>query len=247
MRTPLRLGRARGFAYAPLPPGIAEDLERWLLERRVDGPGTTVIKDRRVYRRGPHVYKFFPPGRRLRDAGRRFAAVRSAELSARLAPIATPAPLCALGLREGLFPGASLLASAFVDGRTISEVWDRDARAMDALADVLARMHRRSLFHGDFHPGNMLWDGLDWYVIDVGGMRHPLRSLRATKLALDAWAELDRRLGSPASLEHAFRRYHAALGPRAPGGAADEAWRRVAERSRELGPARSQPSASTTR
>lgn len=247
MRTPLRLGRARGFAYAPLAADLERELERWLVERRVDGPGVVVIKDRRVYRRGEHVLKFFPPGRRLRDLGRRVAAVRSAEESARLAPVRTPDPVCALGLRDGVFHGPSLLVSRYVAGRTIAEVWDRDEIAVDALADVLARMHRRSLFHGDFHPGNMLWDGRDWYVIDVGGMRHPLRSLRAERLALDAWAELDRRLGSPPSLERAFRRYHAASGERAPGGTADEAWRAVAERSRALGAARAQPSASTSR
>ena len=230
VRVPYRAGRASGFRYGELPADVAADLERTLVAR--DVAGGTALKERRVYRRGPWLYKLFPARRRLRDLARANAAVRSADLHAALAPIRTPAPLVAVGLRDGAFAGPSLLVCEFVEGRSLDEVWDRDRAAVDAFARLLAAMHARGIFHGDLHPKNVLWDGASWTLIDVGSMRHPLRNLRPRALALDQWAELDRRLGSPSSMRAAFELYSAELGR--PAAEAERAWARVAERSRAV-------------
>jgi aminoglycoside phosphotransferase (APT) family kinase protein len=227
VRLPWRAGRARGLRYGEIPADIAESIERWLLARHVDDAIT--IKDRRVYRRGPWLYKFFAPRRRLRGLVRPDPAIRSADQHARLAPIRTPAPLVALGVRDGLFRGPSLLVMEFVEGERMAEAFARDEQARIALARLLAAMHRRRIFHGDFHPANLIWDGQEWVVIDVGALRHPLRTLRPGHLAIEQWAELDSRLGSPPELRALFELYLDELGASTD---RERAWRAVALRSK---------------
>lgn len=233
VRLPYRAGRARGMRYGEIPAEVAEGLERWLVARHVDDAVT--IKDRRVYRRGPFLYKFFAPRRRVRDLLRADPAIRSADLHARLAPIRTPAPLVALGLRDGMFRAQSLLVMEFVEGRPLAEAWEHEEVARTALARLLAAMHRRGIFHGDFHPANLIWDGERWVVIDVGALRHPLRSLRPRQLAVEQWAELDSRLGSPPTMRAAYERYLDELGSPED---RESAWRAIAERSRTATEAR---------
>jgi Ser/Thr protein kinase RdoA (MazF antagonist) len=165
--------------------------------------------------------------------------LRLVELGRRLAPIPTPAPVLAAELprrKGGLFAGRSLLVSAYVEGRDLLATWGRDARAEAAFPALLAAMHRRRLFHGDLHPRNVLWDGAAWVVLDVGALRHPLRTWRPRALAEAQWAELDFRLGSPPSLRAAFDAYWAALGLC---GDAHRAWARIVRRSAVLRASRS--------
>lgn len=205
MRLPYRLGPARGFRYGEIPAEIEAALPRWLATGDVEEG--TAIKPGRVYRRGPWLLKFTGPSRALKDLFRRASAIRSADLHARLAPVRTPAPLLALERRRGPFLEGSLLVTEFVEGPTMREAFRDDPRARAALAPFLALLHQNGVFHGDLHPGNTIWNGSEWVLIDLDALRHPLRRMLRQRLILEQWAHLAFRLGATAELEAAFREY----------------------------------------
>jgi phosphotransferase family enzyme len=207
-RIPYHVGAARGFRYREVPAELESEVETWLDARHV--AGADVIKINAVYRRGPWLIKLFRASDSWKDRLRRSPAVRCAELHGRLAPIRTPAPLFALERRNGGRLGPSLLAEEFVEGAPLSEAWTSDERAALALPDFMLAMHRRRVFHGDFHPKNLLWTGSEWVLIDLVALRHPLRCLWPRRLILEQWASLQRRLGADdptARVRSAFERY----------------------------------------
>lgn len=205
---PYALGSARGFRYREVPADVAERVESWLDTRHVaDG---AVIKIHEVYRRGPWLIKIFPESESWKNRLRRGPAVRCAELHARLAPIRTPAPLLALERREHGRLGRSVLVEDFIEAASLSEAWANDERAVRDLPEFLLAMHRQRVFHGDFHPANLLWTGSEFVLIDIVALRHPLRCLRPRQLIVDQWASLQRRLGASDRDERvraAFERY----------------------------------------
>ena len=222
-----RCGAARGVAYAGVPAALAASVPGWIEARAV--PAAEVLKRGRVFRAGALIVKFFP---RATPFGllRRARAVRSAERYFACLPVPSPRPLLAARARLG---GVSLLVREFVPGRLLSEVWTRDAGAMEALAPFLALMTRRRVLHGDLHPSNLLWDGTRWLLLDVDGVRHRLHSPR--RVTVTMWARLLQRLEDGPELRALHARYlelgaePAARAPR---------WEAVERRARHLRPAR---------
>jgi Ser/Thr protein kinase RdoA (MazF antagonist) len=49
-------------------------------------------------------------------------------------------------------------------------------------------MHEARIFHGDFHLRNVLFDGEEWVLIDLDGLRHLLRRLQPVRLAEQDWS-----------------------------------------------------------
>jgi serine/threonine protein kinase len=131
--------------------------------------------------------------------------------------------------RRGPFLERSLLVTEYIEGPSLAEAWGRDASACAAFPRFLAALHRRGIFHGDLHPGNLLWNGTEWVLIDLAALRHPLRTLRRRRLILDQWAELALRLEPDARLSTAFEAYLGAAGLAWERG---RTWERVLERAR---------------
>ena len=229
MRVPYRLGAARGFRYAEIPAEIEAALPRWLERPHVEGG--VAIKPGRVYRAGSWLVKFTGPSRAAKDLVRRASSIRSADLHARLLPVRTPAPLVALEVRRGRFLESSLLVAQFVEGPSMHEAFRDDERARAALAPFLALLHARGVFHGDLHPANTIWNGSEWVLIDLDGLRHPLRRMFRKRLILEQWSQLAFRLGAGPHLESAFESYLvlARLGwePRA-------AWAKIVRRAESI-------------
>ncbi len=186
MRKPIRIGDYRGFRYAELEPDLLERVPRWLAEGRVS-EGTD-LKAGRVFRFGSCAVKFGNPRRRLRDSFRPSRAIRSADLHAKLLPIATPRPYLALEKRAFLGTQSDLLLCEFIAGQRLFDLWLSDRTAVAAFPTFLSELHARGIFHGDFHLENALWNGNTWYLIDLEGVRHRLHGIRARKFLEAHWA-----------------------------------------------------------
>lgn len=157
----------------------------WLESGRVeDGED---LKWGAVFRWRDHVVKFGGARSRLRDRLRPSVSIRSADLHARLLPLATPKPFVALERRTWRGLEAHMFVGEFIQGRFLHEVFHKDQEAVAAYVRFLAEMHRRHLFHGDLHTLNALWDGERWVVIDVKGFRGPLHRLRPARLVVKHW------------------------------------------------------------
>lgn len=205
MRERCKVGEFRGWRYGAVPAGVAAQLESWLERERVDGG--LELKPGRVWRVGALAVKLSRP-RRTADAWlRKSAAVRAADLHARIAPIRSPRPLVALDKRAGGKLVASLLVSEFIEGRRLPQVWSTDATARDAFPLFLAQMHRHGVFHGDLGVFNMLWDGRAWVLLDLDGLRGARHALRKTAVVVDQWARVLAVLDDPGSVRAAFEAY----------------------------------------
>lgn len=233
---PLRVAGLHGRAYATLPPAVEQALARWLSARSV--PEGRVLKAPDVFRVGELVVKFFTQPS-LFGWVRAPRAVRSAERHFWCLPLRSPRPLVAVGRGLG---HPSLLLREHVEGRLLTEVWGRDERAEEGLADFLAGMERHRIAHGDLHPRNLLWTGTEWVLLDADGLRHGLHDERRVRLG--QWARLLVHLADEARVERLFRRSAAGTG-----GARRVQWSEVrtraarfsAERERALARRNTQP------
>ena len=231
-REPLRrrsftVAGARGYRWGELPPDLERELPEWIRTSRVaDG---VEIKPERVYRWRDCVVKFTPARRGVRHALRSSAAIRSARLAEKLRGIRTPRPWVALDVPSEGGGRRGLLVTEFIEGRFIEEIWRGDPLAMERFVDLMVRMHRRRVFHGDFHFHNVIWNGEDWFLIDLEGIRQPLRTLKPRRLIEDHWARIHFCLALPDELRAHFERYLELAGldwdP-------TEAWESVSARSR---------------
>jgi len=191
IRAPLAHDGARGFRYAELDRDLVQRAVRWLDTGSV-AEGEE-IRPGRVFRWRDLAVKLFGPAsqsRRFKDLLPRSPAVRSADLSAAILPIASPRPLLALDRRAGGVRRGSVLVYEWVAGAFLEEVWERDPSGVAALPGFLAAMHGRRVFHGDFHLHNLLWSGREWVLLDLVGLRHPLRNLVPRRLSVEQWAKL---------------------------------------------------------
>jgi len=226
-RAPLRVGDARGVVYGTLSPELREQVAGWIEAGEV--PGAEPIKGRRVVRHGELLVKFV---RRSRSAVplRRSRVLRAAAAHERLAWVPVPAPLFALDLPRGAhYEG--LIAMRFVDGRPLHEL-DGSGEAIDALGELIARLHDRGVHHGDLHAQNLLWDGRTWWLLDLDGVRSPLHLVLERRLEMRQWGKL---LLTPTlaqgTIRRAFDRYASlrpALGDR------EAAWKRVQAYAAEM-------------
>jgi hypothetical protein len=199
--------RAAGFRYDRLPPEIVAQSPEWLRLRTV--PGGTPLRPRRAYRYGTWLVKLYGRGHALKDRLRWSAAVRSADWTARLLPLRTPKPLLAAEVRRRGRLTAAILITEFVDGPSLTELWRAPApaaaEALSAFARFLAEMHRRRVHHGDVHPANFLWDGHEWVLIDLDGMRG--RRTITRRIIERQWVRMLLVLGDEARLRSLFEVY----------------------------------------
>jgi hypothetical protein len=230
---------ARGWAWIDVDEALGLDLARWIEERNV--AGAEVLKAGSVFRRGGLVVKFLPTPIGPFQLRRVPPAVRAARAHFTLQPLRSPRPLVALkaDTRAGR---VDLLVSEFVEGRPLDLVWAEDPRAREALPAVLAELRRRRIVHGDLHPGNLLWTGSSWVLLDLEAVRSGLHRIFAPKrTALAQWARLLILTGDEEGLRRAHARWLELLGA----GGEPRRWKRVlaaAQRqraTRAIGPSRS--------
>jgi hypothetical protein len=195
---PFRAGSLRGRAYAELPLGLRDELGPWLDARSV--PGAEVLKAPAVFRTGDLVVKFFTQPS-LFGWLRAPRAVRSAERHFWCRPLRSPRPLVAAGRA---LERCSVLVREHLAGRPLRAVFGQDEAAEAALAGFLAAMERHGVAHGDLHPGNLLWTGAEWVLLDADGLRHGLHAERRVRLG--QWARLVVHLGDAERVERLFRR-----------------------------------------
>lgn len=215
---------ARGWAWVEVDGALDADLRRWLATGEVAEGEPLKIHKSSVFRLGALVVKFFRPDRSAFRSLRPSPAVRAARRHFQLLPLRSSRPLVAL---TADVPGGQVdvLVSEFLEGELLDRVWERDAAARAALPVLLAQLRRRRIVHGDLHPGNLLWTGTEWALLDLESMRGGLHRLFAPARASRArWARLLLLLGDEAGLRAAHARYVELLRPgRDPG----PAWERV--------------------
>ncbi len=219
---PVRVGPFEGLAYGPLPDWLEAALAAWTATGSV--PDATILKRGRVFGREGLVLKFYGGKARLRDRLRPSPAQRCAELWEKLLPVPSPPPCAALERRHDGRRVASCLVSEFVVGRTLPELFGHDAAAVAAWPRFLAELVRRRVRHFDLHPGNALWDGERWVLLDLDGISHALRNWRPRALWERWWARtllaLERAPESRALFERFLATAELSYDP-------DEAWSRV--------------------
>ena len=228
-------GNLRGWSYGEIRPELAAALQEWAAKGRVEN-GEELAQGS-VFRSGEWVVKFFPPPSLFgwwREARSRRAAERYHELL----PIPSPRPLFA---SRRFANGSCMLVRHFVAGRLLSELWNRDAAACDALPAFLAQMQLRRVLHGDLHPRNLLWTGEHWILLDVDGVRHGLHNPARVKRA--QWAQLLLHLGD----EDGLRRAHArTLELLRAGHAAESRWRAILRQAERMRRAHQRPRRSSS-
>ena len=232
-RRGLAIGDAVGEAYVELDPAGLARLEDAIRTRAV--AGGACLKSPNVWRQADWGFKFYAEDRGLLDRVRRHAALRSARAQGRIRPVASPEPIAAFAFRtaRGGFDG--LLVTRFVAGRSLGEVWSIGRESRDALGRFLADMSERRVWHGDLHPGNLLWDGERWWLLDLDGLRSgPLRRLDPRR-EREAWTRLHFNL----RLDPEFAAVHrAALGHLGRADRHGSEWAEIDVRAREIAASR---------
>lgn len=224
-----------GFQYGELPGEVTRRLPGWLRLREVTEG--IEIRPRRAYRFDDWLVKFYAGGHPLKDRLRRSAAIRSADWHARLLPLRTPQPLLAIEeRRRGLVTGA-VLVTEFVRGPSLAELWCQPEietrQVFDAFTRFLADMHRERVHHGDVHPGNFLWDGKEWVLIDLDGMRG--RQTITRRIVERQWLRMLLVLRDEERLRPLFMSYLRAAERDWP---ADAAWQRLHDQTAAVRAAR---------
>lgn len=216
--------RAAGFRYDDLPADIAERAPEWL--RLGEVPEGTALRPRRAYRYQDWLVKLYGPGHPVKDRLRWSAAVRSADWYARLLPFRTPRPILAAEVRERGRLHAAILVTEFIEGPSLTSLWrephETARNALAAFARFLADMHRRRVHHGDVHPANFLWDGDEWVLIDLDGMRG--RRTTTRRIIERHWVRMLLVLGDETRLRAMFQVY---LDAARLGWEAEASWERI--------------------
>jgi len=223
---PFEVGGARGLRYVELSTVAQEKLAEWLrIGAVVEGEE---LKPGRVYRWEEWIVKLFASGGTLRDFLRPSPAVRCARRHATLQAIGTPRPIATLEQPRG----RSLMVMERIDGPFLHEAIERgEDAALDAFPAFMADMHQRRVFHGDLHPYQMVWGGARWFLLDLDGLRHRLRTLWVRPLIEAQWARLYYSLEHSKLVPELFRRY---LSLAHPGWDPVVVWKRVLEREQRL-------------
>lgn len=227
-RTPLRFPNARGEAYVEL--GTAQ---RALLEQVArDGvvPDAVALKAPRVWRRDEWVFKLYP----RRSGARRLRlhpALASARAHAAILPVASPAPVAALAFSGRSGPWSGMLVSRYVAGHTLAELWRGGTSGRAELARFLAQVRARGVWHGDLHPGNLLFDGRAWWMLDLDALRPRRFGWLAARGERECWARLHFNLWLDPALADVHR---AALREAGEEALAEARWSAIARRAQAL-------------
>lgn len=144
-----------------------------------------------------------------------------------LLPLVSPRPLALIERRS---PGRRLLGAALAMERLVGvelrTAW-ADESARDALAPVMVQLIADGAIHGDIHPGNLLWDGQRWAVIDLDSLRHPLHGLLRRRTWLRTWGSLLAKVPDEAGMAVV----HAAACAMTGHGDGTARWRQIVERA----------------
>jgi hypothetical protein len=227
-------GDARGVRFGEVPAELARALPRWLAEHAVPEGGE--LKPGSVWRVGAWVAKFSGPGRRLVDRLRPSPALRAARLALRLGPVRTARPIVALEQRAGGKLLDSLLVCEFVAGPHLHELWTTEPAARAAFPLFLAAMHEAGVRHADLHPGNSIWNGHAWVLIDLDGVRLGARQASGERALVESWARLyhNMTLFEPTWAPGMLALFDAYLDARTLAPRRSTLWPRVLERARRL-------------
>jgi tRNA A-37 threonylcarbamoyl transferase component Bud32 len=142
--------------------------------------------------------------------------------------VRTPRPLFALQDRV-IGWSAAWLAMEYVDGAHVHEVLRSDEAALAALPSFMATMHRRGVLHGDLNVWNLLWNGNEWVVIDLDGIRGPLHRVRRRAIADQQWERLAGTLRDVEFTRPLYLRYLETMGESSE---MSSRWTRIEERAR---------------
>lgn len=202
---PGRADRARARLWRPWGEGTAGELARWCQQGAPEGHELRAgrvwrVRDLVVKRAGGERPGRSSSARRAARAAQRLAALGLAELG-----IAAPRALVEWGPRWRI--AGSLLVSDWVEGRALFEVWGRDEAALAAFPALISSLHAHGVYHADFHPENVLWDGRRWNLIDLEAVRTrpPWRPWR--RIAVEQWARVLRALDYDARVEALYGVY----------------------------------------
>ena len=223
---PWTLAGRDGMRYGELTPAQDELFRTWV-EKGHARPWKELKEG--VFLAGELVAKFFPAPSNVRGMLRESTAARAAKLARWIDPIPTPRPVLAVA---GVGPeeSGSLWVSEYIPGPSFESAWDADPAAREALPAFLAEMHERGIYHGDLHPGNLIWNDGRLVLIDVTALRRGLHLLFARKLADAQWARLLLYLGDVEALRACYSTYADLRGWES----AEAGWRRVVDHTRRL-------------
>ncbi len=185
--TPFELGLLRGLRYAEAMPEVEAALPVWFEASAV--PDAVVIKRQRVFRKNDLIFKFSGPGLGMKDALRPSYAMRAARAHFRILPVRSPVPYLAVDERRGGRLINSLLVSEFIKGDFLTEAWE-DPASVVALPIFLADMHCAGIMHGDLHAANFIWNGSEWVLLELEGLRNPLQKLLRKKFVTLTWSAI---------------------------------------------------------
>lgn len=230
---PWRIEDAREVRFRAVDPRIAGALPRWIATGEVDAG--QALRPRRMWRVGDDVLKLHGRERWMRRS-RALRAALAAERGRKckeLAPHARFAqPRLVLEWGSRLRVESSLLVTEFIEGATLFEVWNREPAAVEALATFLAALERARFDHGDFHPGNVLWDGERWALLDLESLREVVSPFHSARREEARFARTLRALDFDPRVAEVHERYSAELGRRD----ARARWSSIEARARSLPP-----------
>jgi len=169
-------------------------------------------------------------------AWRRSRLRRAAFAHFALASLITPAPLVVVERRRhGRLVAAGMVMER-LRGLPLEQVWHESA-ARRALPPVLAELLAGGAVHGDIHPGNLLWDGRRWAVIDLDSMRQGLHRLVRRR----AWHRVFGGLHFKLRAAPGLKACHAATCDLVGHGDVDRRWRGALGHSRRMAHRRGLP------
>lgn len=234
--------RVRGHLFEPGDEALLEPLARCLVgASQPEELGAKALKAGRVWRLGDKVIKRYA-SKRLRDRARASAAMRVARLHGRILPIQSPRPRAVLELPRALGAPDSMLVMDRVEGKVIKFHWSEEPAAQAAFGPFMAELHRRKLFHGDFHMGNLMWDGTGYVLLDIESVRPAWAVLQPQRLYRRHWVRVVADLGSDAAVESAYETWLAATKLAWPA----DAWRDIAREGERAGAERRRRRAART-
>lgn len=226
----VEIAGARGVALGTVPAEIATRVDDWIEGR--DAPGSIALRAGRVWSFEGWIAKRGTPRKALANALRRGPARRSFANALRLAPVRVPRPVCALERRAGLVLRSDLFVCERIEGRSLFEVFTRDERALEAFPAFVASLAEQGALHGDLHPENCLWTGVEWALIDLDALRGGLHQLFAERMVEKQWARLLRNLDYEPRVRALFEAFALRTGRDA------SAWPRIEARARAMPPVR---------
>lgn len=190
VREPISIGDARGFRYAELGADLLRNAPAWIEARAV--PDGEEIRPGRLYRWSRFAIKFYgrPRGSPVKDRLGPSPAIKSADRHAAILPLRSPRPVLAVDRGRGSRHRTGLFVYEWVDGRFLDDLGELEDDGVLTFPPFMARMHEAGIFHGDFHLRNFLYDGEDWNLLDLDGLRHRFRNLWPARLAEDDWSRV---------------------------------------------------------